>query len=489
MRREGCERRELEEKEEEEEWVLIINGGVGGIVSRLLGTEKRDFLLSPNGDQVKVSELEGKVVGIYFSANWYPLCQKFTTVLANVYEQLKYKGAQFEVVFVSSDEDIDAFNRYRACMPWLAIPYSDLDSKKALNKRFDIEDIPCLTILRPDGNLEDNTTILHDGVELIDRHGARAFPFSKDRLEELERVEKAKRENQTITNLLANDNRDFLLCHSSLSKQVSITSLQGKTIGLYFSAQWCLPGLKFNPKLISIYNKIKQLLTHKRDEDFEIVYVSSDRDQAAFNAHFDTMPWLALPFGDPTIKTLTKYFDVRAIPCLVIIGPNGKTLTKHGRNLVNLYFEKAYPFTEAQLRYLERKMEEEAMKLPKTVHHAGHHHELTLVSEGTGGGPFICCDCEEQGSGWAYQCIGCGYEVHPKCAKAVMSHWPRLWEGYFEAKLDKSGVTKHEERRSTVTFFVSTATDLVRVSRFEPFVPRTGDGRSEPIHLKGYRPC
>ncbi|KAK9112615.1 hypothetical protein Scep_020134 [Stephania cephalantha] len=418
MRREGCERKEEEEEEKEER--VVINRG-GGMVWRLLGTQKRDFLLSPYGDQVKVSELEGKVVGIYFSANWYPLCQKFTKVLGNVYEQLKCTGAQFEVVFVSSDEDIDAFNRYRACMPWLAIPFSDLDSKKALNKRFHIEDIPCLIILHSDGiNLEDNTTILlHDGVELIYRYGAQAFPFSKERLEELERVEKAKRENQTITNLLTNDNRDFLLCHSSPSKQVSITSLQGKTIGLYFSAQWCLPGLKFNTKLISIYNKIKQLLTHKQDEDFEIVFVSSDHDQAAFDAHFATMPWLALPFGDPTIKTLTKYFDVQAIPCVVIIGPDGKTLTKHGRNLVNLYFEKAYPFTETQLRYLERKEEEEAMKLPKTEHHAGHHHVLTLVSEGTGGGPFICCDCEEQGSGWAYQCIDCGYEVHPKCVKAV----------------------------------------------------------------------
>lgn len=202
--------------------------------------------------------------------------------------------------------------------------------------------------------------------------------------------------------------------------QVPISSLEGKTIGLFFSAQWCLPGVKFTPKLISIYHKIKQTLVgEKEEEDFEIVFVSSDRDQSSFDAYFGTMPWLALPFGDPTVKALTKYFDVQGIPCLVILGPNGKTITKQGRNLINLYQENAYPFTDAKLELLEKQMEEEAKGLPRTEYHAGHRHELTLVSQGTGGGPFICCDCDEQGLGWAYQCLECGYEVHPKCVRVV----------------------------------------------------------------------
>lgn len=201
--------------------------------------------------------------------------------------------------------------------------------------------------------------------------------------------------------------------------QVPISSLIGKTIGLYFSAQWCLPGVKFTPKLISIYQKIKQTLADDNEEDFEIVFVSSDRDQPSFDSYFGTMPWLAVPFGDPTIKTLTKYFDVQGIPCLVILGPDGKTVTKQGRYLINLYQENAYPFTEAKLELLEKQMDEEAKSLPRSEYHAGHRHELTLVSEGTGGGPFICCDCDEQGLGWAYQCLECGYEVHPKCMRVV----------------------------------------------------------------------
>lgn len=197
--------------------------------------------------------------------------------------------------------------------------------------------------------------------------------------------------------------------------QVPVSSLTGKTVGLFFSAQWCLPGVKFTPKLVSIYGKIKQELAVKGDEHFEIVFVSSDYDQTTFDSYFQTMPWLALPLGDLAIKDLAKYFDIRGIPSLVILGPDGKTVTKQGRNLVNLYQENAYPFTEARIGLLERLVDEEAQNLPKSVNHTGHRHELVLVSEGNGGGPFICCDCDEQGSGWAYQCIECGYEVHTKC--------------------------------------------------------------------------
>nr|KJB14360.1 hypothetical protein B456_002G121200 [Gossypium raimondii] len=342
--------------------------------SSLLASKDRDYLLSSTtqDDQVKISDLEGKAIGLYFSANWYPPCRNFNKVLIGVYEQLKSNGSNFEIVFVSSDEDLSAFNSYRESMPWLSIPFSDLETKKALNRKFEVEGIPYLIILQPDGST------LHDGVELIYRYGIEAFPFTEEKLEELRREERMKHESQTLTNLLINPGRDYLL-DQTMTRKVPVDSLIGKTVGLYFSAQWCFPCAKFTPKLISIYHKIKQSLEGKGGgEDFEIVFVSNDRDQSSFDSYYGTMPWLALPFGEPIIRTLAKYFDVQGIPCLIIIDPDGKTVTKQG-----------------------------------------HRHELTLVSEGNGGGPFICCDCDEQGSGWAYQCLGCGYEVHPRCMRAV----------------------------------------------------------------------
>ncbi|CAA0831075.1 Probable nucleoredoxin 1 [Striga hermonthica] len=364
--------------------------------------------------QVKISDVEGKIVAVYFSANWCLPCHQFTKALTNAYEQLKDRG--FEIVFVSSDEDQCAFDEYRALMPWPAIPFSDMGTKRALSRKFDVESIPCLVILEPDGD-KDSTIV--DGVDLIYQYGAQAYPFTKDRLDELMRLEKEKHENQTLHDLLTNRERDFLLSNSN-PKQVPVTSLTGKTIGLYFSAQWCSPAMKFTPKLASIYRKINQETgLMNGTKSFEIVLVSSDHSQTCFDSYFGTMPWLALPYGDPNIKKLAKYFDVRGIPSLVILGTDGKTVTKSGRNLVNLYLEKAYPFTGDRIELLTRQADEEAKKLPESEYHSGHQHELTLVSEGNGGGRFICCDCEEQGAGWAYQCIGCGYEVHPKCVRTV----------------------------------------------------------------------
>ncbi|KAL3505433.1 hypothetical protein ACH5RR_035274 [Cinchona calisaya] len=382
----------------------------------IFASKDRDFLLSPSGAQVKISELQGKVIGIYFSANWYPPCHNFTQLLVNAYEEFKNHPPGFEVVFVSSDEDLDAFNSYRACMPWLAIPFSDLNTKKNLNRRFDIEGIPSLIILQPNNYKED--AAIREGVELLYRYGIQVFPFTEERLQELQEKEREKHDNQTLMNLLTSQSRDFLLVQST-TKLVPVASLMGKTVGLFFSAQSCSPGVKFTPKLASIYQKIKQVLLEKGDEDFEIVFVSTDRDELSFNSYLETMPWLALPFNDPTIKNLIKHFDVQWIPGLIILGPDGKTVTKKGRNLVNLYQENAYPFTEARMALLEKQLDEEAKSLPKSEYHAGHRHELTLVSEGSGGGPYICCDCDEQGLGWAYQCMECGYEVHPKCMKPV----------------------------------------------------------------------
>ncbi|CAM8973111.1 unnamed protein product [Rhodiola kirilowii] len=386
---------------------------LGARFGSLLASKNRDFLLSSGGDQVKISDLEGKVVGLYFSANWYPPCQEFTKVLISVYQQVKSAGSTFEIVLVSSDETVDAFNKYLASMPWLAIPFSDLETKRALNKMFDTEEIPCLVILQP-GDCNDVETS-RDGVELIYRYGVQAFPFTKERLIELEMKEEDERDCQTLSNLLMNRDRDYLVSHS-VPGQVPITSLIGKTIGLYFCAEGCSPGQEFTPKLISIYEKLKQILVENiGNEDFEIVFVSTDHDQTTFDSYSKSLPWPAVPFGDPSIKSLTKHFDVRGVPCLVILGPDGKTITKQGRNLINLYQENAYPFTEAKLGMLEKQMDKEAESLPKSVFHKLHQHKLTLVSEGTGGGPFVCCDCNEQGSVWAYQCLECGYEVHPRC--------------------------------------------------------------------------
>merc|ERR1719428_2012332 len=67
--------------------------------------------------------------------------------------------------------------------------------------------------------------------------------------------------------------------------------LAGKAgVLVYFSAHWCPPCRGFTPKLVEFHNK------HAEAQGFETVFVSSDRDQSAFDEYYGEMPWLALPF-------------------------------------------------------------------------------------------------------------------------------------------------------------------------------------------------
>ncbi|KAM0943798.1 putative protein-disulfide reductase [Dioscorea sansibarensis] len=372
-----------------------------GSLTNVLASPNRDFLISPSGDKVSVKELEGKTVGLYFAANWYSKCETFNPVLAQVYAQLKEQGSKFEVVFVSSDEDQSSFEQFHSKMPWLAVPFHDLQSKRGLTERYHIEGIPSLIILYPNGEL-----LRTDGVDLVYRYGCQAYPFTPERMIELEAEEKARHASQTLEKLLAVNGRDYVLSHK---EQVLVSNLVGKTVGLYFSAN-CSPCAKFTSRLVSIYDSLKE-----KNKKFEIVFVSMDKDLEGFLQCFNGMPWLALPYDNESSKELSRYFDIKGIPSLIIIGPDGKTITRDGRNLINLHLEMAFPFTEAQLQLLQERIDEEAKAYPTTFHHVGHQHVLNLVSANSGGGLYICCECDEQGSGWAYQCIDCGYEVHLKC--------------------------------------------------------------------------
>jgi len=108
--------------------------------------------------------------------------------------------------------------------------------------------------------------------------------------------------------------------------------LKGGVVGLYFSAHWCGPCRGFTPELVKSYNALKE-----SGKDFEIVFVSSDRDQASFDSYYGEMPWLSLPFTDRDRKNaLSKKFKVKGIPTLVLLdGSTGATLSTDGREVIS----------------------------------------------------------------------------------------------------------------------------------------------------------
>eukprot|EP00919_Chromeraceae_sp_WS-2016_P016945 GHVR01040470.1.p1 GENE.GHVR01040470.1~~GHVR01040470.1.p1 ORF type:complete len:148 (+),score=19.43 GHVR01040470.1:153-596(+) len=110
-----------------------------------------ETLVNKAGETTPTKSLatEGKVVGIYFSAHWCPPCRGFTPTLAEWYTNFKAseKGAQLEIIFVSSDHTDEDFKKYLEEMPWLALPYADRDTKDKLSKKFGIKGIPTLVLL------------------------------------------------------------------------------------------------------------------------------------------------------------------------------------------------------------------------------------------------------------------------------------------------------------------------------------------------------
>ena len=100
-----------------------------------------------------------------------------------------------------------------------------------------------------------------------------------------------------------------------------------KLVGIYFSAHWCPPCRNFTPKLVEFYNK-----TNKNEKVFEVIFVSSDRDENSFKGYFAEMPWLALDFNDPKKPDIKKLHNVSGIPSLVILKPDGSVLDVNARN-------------------------------------------------------------------------------------------------------------------------------------------------------------
>ncbi|TYZ64565.1 hypothetical protein PybrP1_008632 [[Pythium] brassicae (nom. inval.)] len=104
-----------------------------------------------------------------------------------------------------------------------------------------------------------------------------------------------------------------------------------KIIGLYFSGSYCPPCRKFTPVLELVYDEVKE----RGVEDFEIVFVSSDRTEEKFVEYYADMPWLALPYEKRLLKAdLCDKFGVRTVPTLIFFNDKGEMVERQGRNFI-----------------------------------------------------------------------------------------------------------------------------------------------------------
>jgi nucleoredoxin len=126
--------------------ILILPLTTFASLEELLGPE----LVDANGNKVELSSLEGKVIGLYFSAEWCPPCRTFTPDLVRA----AGGSSNFEVVFVSRDRSAEAQAKYMQDyrMKWPALPF-DPEKSRALGDKFGVRGIPALVIIDDQGNL------------------------------------------------------------------------------------------------------------------------------------------------------------------------------------------------------------------------------------------------------------------------------------------------------------------------------------------------
>merc|ERR1712113_6577 len=230
-----------------------------------------------------------------------PPCRGFTPKLAEKYNEFA-KSAKVEIVFVSSDQDEESFKDYYNDMPWLALPFDCTEKKTNLSTTFSVQGIPTLVVLDGAGKL-----VTENGRGELDNF--LGTPRTEDEVPE------------SIVSLVGDT-----LVSSNSAVQTAAALENKKYIMLYFSAHWCPPCRGFTPQLAEAYSE------HKDSGSFEIIFISSDRDESSWQEYFQEMPWLALPFSDKDTKAkLSKKYEIRGIPSLVVLDAAGKLLTTSGR--------------------------------------------------------------------------------------------------------------------------------------------------------------
>jgi nucleoredoxin len=95
-----------------------------------------------------------KYYALYFSAQWCPPCRAFTPELVAAYKTLKSRHPDFELVFISNDEDTEAMKTYMSeyKMPWPALRHEIGGSLPAV-QRYNGRGIPHLVFITADGEV------------------------------------------------------------------------------------------------------------------------------------------------------------------------------------------------------------------------------------------------------------------------------------------------------------------------------------------------
>lgn len=253
--------------------------------------------------------------------------------------------------------------------------------KDALNTLLGGVEAPHLAVFGKDDN-GIPSVLVSDAYRAVRQYGTKGYPWTEARMDELKaeadarrealskkqknleflgpqllvssRMKEAlatvdptlKKESNSNTTTDGDEGEAAAAAAAALTTvQTSAVTEENKVVGLYFSAHWCGPCRRFTPELVKVYEELQA-----KDEKFEIIFLSSDKDDEAFREYFGTMPWLALPYELRELKDdLSSIFKVNGIPTLALVKGDGTLITSEGRKAVG-YGAEYYPWGPEELK-------------------------------------------------------------------------------------------------------------------------------------------
>jgi len=245
--------------------------------------------------------LNGKYIALYFSASWCGPCQRVTPLLTSqVYPKFMSDGLDLEFVLMPYCKTENKFNEYFAKMPWPSVPYAE---RAAIDQRIpvSVDGYPTIVIIDPQGN-----TITKKGLQEMIEDPA-GFPWAPLQWADF----------FPGNTFVKNDGTQITSAELTAS---------GKTIFVYFSAHWCPPCRGFTPKLAEFYNRFSE------EKDFEVIFVSKDKNQAQFDEYFATHPWFTVPYENEALrKQFAKCLPHKGIPTLAMLNSDGSVQRMNAR--------------------------------------------------------------------------------------------------------------------------------------------------------------
>lgn len=247
--------------------------------------------------------------------DYYAGTQAFRTQLDSIQKA-------FQAIAMTGDEDakqemVDAFEEIRESYQGYQI---DFVSKNT--------DSPaCISILgemNPEEHL-DLFKKVHQGIEPI---------FSEHIYYSMlgNQIAEAERKVSAMAKLAPGSDAPEIELADPNGKVIPLSSLRGKVVLIDFWASWCKPCRVENPKVVKMYNEMK-------DKGFEIYGVSLDRDKDKWVEAIkqDGLTWPQVSDLQFWNSAAAKLYNVSSIPHTVLIDRDGKIVANglRGRALEN----------------------------------------------------------------------------------------------------------------------------------------------------------